>query len=593
LLFFVYGDIILNVPGKESIVDEIKCRCNIVDVIGQVVSLKKAGSNYKGLCPFHNEKTPSFVVSDAKQIFSCFGCNAAGDVFEFVQRHYSLDFPATVEKLATEYGIDTKGAQYKSSNKDELYEINREAARFFYKSFLTPGNPATAYMQGRGIDPETTKRFGIGYADGEWDSLLRHFKALGTDVKLLVSLGLVTESKGKHYDKFRDRVMFPIINTSGKVIGFGGRALAGAEPKYLNSAESSVFLKKNNLFGLNLTKQDISKENRGILVEGYMDVISLYQHGVRNVLASLGTALTENQAKLLKRYTLNVVLAYDADEAGQAAALRGAEILYNEGLKAKVLQIPSGKDPDDYVREHKKSGFLELADAALPYAEYKLEAIKKKYDIADTDGKLDFIKEAVVFLRTLRPTAAETYIKMIAKDINISENAITLEYNGNTIERIEKTNVSKSAKNEDNTGKLPDVLEKNLIRFCILSKDYFEKIQSFEHAFTSRYGYEIFKSLEAYYLQGDGSDVKNVMDSLDENGVKIIEDILETVFFAGKEEQIFADCIRKIESSGLIKREKEIVQKLSMADEAENAEQIDILTRELIEVQREIQRKKS
>jgi len=324
-----------------------------------------------------------------------------------------------------------------------------------------------------------------------------------------------------------------------------------------------------------------------------MDVISLYQHGVRNVLASLGTALTENQAKLLKRYTLNVVLAYDADEAGQAAAERGAEILYNEGLKAKVLRMPSGKDPDDYIREHKKQGFLELTDTALPYVEYKLEGIKKKYDLSETEGKVNFIKEIVVFLRTLSPVTAETYIKFIAKDTKISENAITLEYNGNNIERIQKTNMAQSAKNEGDKSKLPDVLERNLIRLCISSKDYFEKIKSFERAFTSRYGYEIFQSLEAGWRGRDEPDIKNLTDPLDENCIRVVEDIVENVFFAGKEEQVFADCVRRIEYNDLITREKEIELKLSMADEDENAAQIDALTRELMEVQREIQRKKS
>jgi len=582
----------LGAFSKDNIVDEIKSRCDIVEVIGRVVSLKKVGSNIKGLCPFHNEKTPSFVVSDAKQVYYCFGCNASGDVLEFVQKYYNMDFRSAMEKLAEDYGIDISTEDYKASNKEELYEINKLAARFFYKAFWENQNPANTYMQKRGITPDVLRKFGVGYADGEWNSLEKHFKSLGTDMKLLVTLGLVTQSDKGYFDKFRDRVIFPIINASGKIIGFGGRTLSDGTPKYLNSPESTVFLKKNNLFGLNLTRQEISKENRAILVEGYMDVISLYQHGVRNVSASLGTALTENQAKLLKRYTPSVILAYDADEAGQAAALRGGEVLYSEGLKAKILVMPSGKDPDDYIREHQKAQFLEIVNSALPYIEYKLEMIRGKYDLSNTEEKLDFIKEAVAYLKTLSPATAEMYIKTIAKNTKISESAIMLEYSGNSNFKTQKTSTFGDAQNQDGTFKMPDEIEKNLIRLCILSKEYFDKIKPFEQAFTSRQGYEIFKVIEENYKSNSQTDVKHVTDALEENSVKIVQNILENIPSAGKEEQIFAECIRKIEMQNLMEREKEIVLMLSMADENLHSAQIETLTKELIEIQREIQNKK-
>ena len=580
--------------SKDNIVDEIKSRCDIVEVIGRVVSLKKLGSNIKGLCPFHNEKTPSFVVSDTKQIYYCFGCNETGDVLTFVQKYYNMDFRSAMEKLAEDYGIDISSAEYKSSNKEELFEINKIAARFFYKAFWEAQNPANTYMQKRGISPDNLRKFGVGYADGEWDSLVKHFKSLGTDMKLLVTLGLVTQSDKGYFDKFRDRVIFPIINASGKVIGFGGRTLSDAAPKYLNSPESSVFLKKNNLFGLNLTRQEISKENRAILVEGYMDVISLYQHGVRNVSASLGTALTENQAKLLKRYTPSVILAYDSDEAGQAAALRGGEILYTNGLKAKVLVMPQGKDPDDYIREHQKAQFLEIASKALPYIEYRLETITKKYDLSNTEEKLDFIKEAVLYLKTLSPAAAEMYIKTIAKNTKISESAIMLEYSGSSNLKTQRAGSLFDTQNigQGETANLPDEIEKNLLRLCFSSKEYFEKVKPFEGAFESRQGYEIFKALEENYNSNNETDIKRLTDFLDESCMNTVQNILENIPSAGKEEQIFAECIQKIEIRNLMDREKEIVLKLSMADEASHSTQIEALTKELMEVQREIQNKK-
>ena len=563
-----------------------------MDVIGQVVSLKRAGGNYKGLCPFHNEKTPSFVVSDTKQIFSCFGCNAAGDVLGFVEKYYNLDFPGAIEKLAADNGIEIEETHYKSSNKEELYEINREAARFFYKNFWNNNNPAFEYMSKRGINHDVLKKFGIGYADGEWKSLVEHFVSLGTDIKLLISLGLVAESKGSQYDKFRDRVIFPIINAAGKVIGFGGRAIAGGEPKYLNSPESSIFLKKNNLFGLNLTRQEISKENCGILVEGYMDVISLYQGGIRNVAASLGTALTASQAKLLKRLTQNAVLAYDADEAGKMAALRGGEILYNEGLKAKIIKIPSGKDPDDYITEHGKLKFLELAGKAVHYVSYKIEQIKANHEISETDGRLEFIKEAVSFLRSLSPATAEAYIKIIAKETGISESAIMMEYNNKKGKTLERPVVRESLQDSNQAQKLPDELERNLIKLAISSKGYFDKIERLKDVFNSKCGYEIYIAIKENYSNEKEFDIRKLIDSLDESCVKIFEDILENVLFSGKEEQAFEGCVKSIEINDLTRRYDEIAIKLSMADEVENAQQIEALTMELIEVQREMQEKK-
>ena len=305
----------MSTKNQVNIVDEIKSRCNIVDVIGRVVPLKKSGSNFKGVCPFHNEKTPSFVVSETKQIFTCFGCGATGDVIAFVKRYYNLEFRGAVEMLAREYGISLDGAFRSNRNKDELYEINRQAARFFYKAMREKSNKGYTYMKNRGISEETMNKFGIGYADDGWTSLYDFLGAAGVAEKKMLELGLISKSKDRCFDKFRDRVIFPIINTAGKVIGFGGRIIGDGEPKYLNSQESGIFQKKNNLYGLNLARKDVSREDSIVLVEGYMDVVSLYQAGVRNVSASLGTALTENQARLIKRYTRNVVLSYDSDQA--------------------------------------------------------------------------------------------------------------------------------------------------------------------------------------------------------------------------------------------------------------------------------------
>lgn len=375
--------------SKEAI-EELKNQIDIVDVIGRSVELKRAGANYKGLCPFHNEKTPSFIVSPQKQIFTCFGgCGASGDVVTFVKRYYNLDFNEAVEKLADEYGIEIQKNSHKD-DREKYYEVNREAARLFYRNLTEKKNPGYTYMQHRGIQDSTIKKFGLGYAEDSWNNLYDYFKKKGTDEKILIELGLISKKGDRCYDKFRNRVIFPIINTAGKVIGFGGRALDNeAMPKYLNSPENKVFQKKNNLYALNSTRQDIGKEGSAIIVEGYMDAISLYQNGVRNVAASLGTALTENQAKLINRYTKNVILSYDADAAGQKAALRGIEVLRGENCKVKVLHVTDGKDPDEYIKKNGREAFLRLTENALPYIDYKLEAAKRGLNISSEEGKLD------------------------------------------------------------------------------------------------------------------------------------------------------------------------------------------------------------
>ena len=423
----------------QATLEELKSRLNIVDVIGRVVPLRRAGSNFKGVCPFHNEKTPSFVVSEQKQIFTCFGCGASGDAIEFTKRYYNLEFQEAVEKLAAENGLSIslhKG----NGDREKYYEINKEAARFFYRAFTEQQNAGYTYMKNRGMDDAILKKFGIGYADESWDSLYLFFKKKGISEKILLELGLISESKGKYYDKFRNRVMFPIINTSGKVIGFGGRAIGQAEPKYLNSPENKVFQKKNNLYALNITKQDIGKEGYAILVEGYMDAISLYQNGVRNVGASLGTALTDNQARLLNRYTKNVVLSYDADSAGRNAALRGIEVLSKQDCKVKVLHVTDGKDPDDFIKKNGKDAFLKLVDQALPMIDYKLLGAQKDLNLSTEEGKLDFMKKAAPILKNLGPVEADIYIQKIARELKISEGAIRMEV---TVEKRRLTSGSR------------------------------------------------------------------------------------------------------------------------------------------------------
>ncbi len=587
------------VVTNDNLIEEIKDRCNIVDVIGAAVPLKKAGSNHKGLCPFHGEKTPSFVVSEPKQIFTCFGCGASGDVIEFVRKYYNLEFMGAIEKLAKDYGItlpESRGQGPKE--KDSYYEINRIAARFFYDEFQKEGNPGREYMNLRGIETKTLRKFGVGYADGEWGSLLKHFEEHNISHEKLLEVGLISETNGKKFDKFRDRVMFPIINTGGKVIGFGGRSLGDNEPKYLNSQESLVFRKKNNLYGLNLTRTDIGRLNYGILVEGYMDVISLYQHGIANVGASLGTALTENQAHLLKRYTDNVVIAYDSDNAGILAAIRASEILYKEGLKSRVLNVTSGKDPDDFVKTKGKEAFLKLVKLAPSYGEYRINILKNDYDMQSVEGRIEYLKAATQFLQGLTPVEADAYIEQLAQGTGISEGAIRRELSEGRNERTKATKSQWRSDNNTNSQEEPaslelTMLEKNLLKLLLIREDFLDKIIPFEKAFESKESRALYYKIKSYLAEEDSLDIKELVDGMEKTQMDLVYDILENVKLAGKEQMVLEECIETFKLNEISKREKEILDMLDLADESLETEEIhNQHIRNLEEELMEIQRKK-
>ncbi|NLD20273.1 MAG: DNA primase [Clostridiales bacterium] len=579
----------MSANNQSNIVDDIKSRCNIVDVIGRVVPLKKAGSNYKGVCPFHNEKTPSFVVSEAKQIYTCFGCGATGDVIGFVEHYYSLDFKGAVELLAKEYGIDLEGTFKGSKNKDQLFEINRQAARFYYRAFRERSNPGYTYMKRRGISEETLNEFGVGYADGEWTSLLDHLKGMGFSEEKIFEVGLVSRSKGKIYDKFRNRVIFPIINTSGKVIGFGGRILDEGEPKYLNSQESVVFQKKNNLYGLNLTRKSVSSQDSIVLVEGYMDVISLYQSGIRNVSASLGTALTENQAKLIKRFTKNVILSYDADSAGQNAAFRGLDVLYKEGCRAKVLKVTDGKDPDEFIKKHGKGAFKGLMDKAIPYGDFKLDMVKSKYDMSDEQQKIEFLHDAVEVLKEMKPVEADLYIKKLAGNTGISEGAIRFEYSGNNSQEQNYNSFHESNGVEGEERQKIPLLERDLLSLMFADSVYIGLPDDVKNAaFASNAGRSIYSSLCRLIAEGKKASGSVLREIIDEEYIAALGEIEENSISEDKEEKVFADCINKIRKVLLKKKEEELIAKLSMADEEENKQEIADFTQQLMEIQQKL-----
>lgn len=575
---------------SKDAVEQLKNSVDIVDVIGRCVQLKRSGANYKGLCPFHNEKTPSFVVSPQKQIFTCFGgCGASGDVVSFVMKYYNLDFNEAVEKLAGEYGVQIQKSTRGPDDRDKYYEINREAARLFYRQMTEGPNPGYTYMKNRGIEDRTIKKFGLGYAPDSWNTLCEYFRERGTDEKLLEELGLVSKKDGRYYDKFRNRVIFPIINTAGKVIGFGGRALDGeVMPKYLNSPENRVFQKKNNLYALNLTRQDIGRAKSAIIVEGYMDVISLYQSGVKNVTASLGTALTDNQAKLINRYTKSVVLSYDADDAGLKAALRGIEVLRAQDCKVKVLHVNDGKDPDEYIKKNGREAFLELVENAVPYMEYKLSAAQRGLDMLTDEGKIDYMKRVSAILSDLSPVEADIYIKKISKETDISEGAIRMEISGNTNREKSDQRPLRRTGEEENTGSISN-LEATVIKCLLTDPGLSDYLLPHMDIFESELGRKTANlAFEAYGLRGD-FDRADITDRLDPDESRSLEDSLNRIILTGNEDDVIRQCVHKWKRDKLQEEEKNVIDMLTLADAEKNEDASRKLSERLMQIRTEIE----
>ena len=423
----------------QDFVDEVIEKNDIVDLISRYVTLKRVGNRFQGLCPLHNDKkTPSFSVSPDKQLFHCFGCGAGGTVVHFIMQKENLDFMEAVKLLAERAGVPVpdyrsaaernKAAQIHEKKK-RMYEMNATAARFFFNNLIAPENKAALdYLRRRKLSNATIKSFGLGYAPDSWSALIDFMKTEGYTEAELEEAGLaVKRDNGTYFDKFRDRVMFPIMDLRGNVIAFGGRILTDKDnaPKYLNSPETLVFKKKDNLFAMNIAKN--TKEGQFLLMEGYMDVISLHQHGFGNAVASLGTTFTPQQAELLKKYADKAVLCYDSDEAGRKATDKAGEILREAGIKAKVLMVTEGKDPDEYINAKGPEMFGLLIDNAESFIEYKIHNIEKQYNLEDTVEKIEFIEQiAKIFANIKNDVEREVYIKKIARDTEISPESISV-----------------------------------------------------------------------------------------------------------------------------------------------------------------------
>ncbi|HIR12386.1 MAG TPA: DNA primase [Candidatus Choladousia intestinavium] len=411
----------------DEIIEEVRTRNDIVDLISGYVKLQRRGSSYFGLCPFHNEKSPSFSVSPGKQMYYCFGCGAGGNVFTFLMEYENYSFPEAVKALADRAGVALPEMEYSQEarrardEKNAVLEVNREAAKYYYYLLRTPeGAPGMEYLKKRGLTAETMQRFGLGYAGRYSDGLYRYLKKKGISDELLKKSGLmqVNEKQGM-YDKFWNRVMFPIMDINGKVVGFGGRVMGDGKPKYLNSPETVIFDKSRNLYGLNFARS--SRKKQLLVCEGYMDVISLHQAGFTNAVASLGTALTSQHASLLKRYTDEAVLTYDSDEAGIRAALRAVPLLKQAGVTARVLHMAPYKDPDEFIKALGAEAFQERIDQAENSFMFEVSVLEKSFDMGDPEEKTKFFQAVARRISEFElELERENYIEAIAGKYQIS-----------------------------------------------------------------------------------------------------------------------------------------------------------------------------
>lgn len=416
----------------DNLIDQVRQQNDIVEVISDYVNLKKVGKNFQGLCPFHQERKPSFMVSPDRQIFHCFGCQKGGNVFNFIMQYEKLSFPEAVRSLAQKVGIvisTFEPTDEERRERDELYRINKLAAEYYHRLLLnTP--EALDYLRGRQISIQTIDKFSLGYASGSWNGFIQHLEQTGASLKLAQKGGLIGTRQAEigHYDYFRNRIIFPIFDIQDRVIGFGGRALGDSLPKYLNSPETPVYNKSRSLYGLHLAKNSIRSKNCVIVVEGYTDVLITHQEGITNVVASLGTSLTSGQIHLLKRYTEEALLAYDADAPGATASLRGFDLLLEQGLKAKVVSLPTGSDPDDLIRTKGKDAFLALLDASRDLLEYRYNLACNRFDISTVDGKIGVVNDLLPTLAKLEDLIRQRdWVKRLAHGLEIDEAILTTE----------------------------------------------------------------------------------------------------------------------------------------------------------------------
>ena len=577
---------------SDEIIEEIRQNNDVVDIISQYVHLTRKGRNYFGLCPFHNEKSPSFSVSPDRQIFHCFGCGVGGNVYTFLMKIEGITFKEALEQLAERANIQlptlTSGADTaKEELKAKVYKVNEFTAEFYHQNLYKPNvKMAQEYVKKRKLNQETLEAYKIGFS-GKFDELYKALKQQGFGEKEILESGLVNKNdNGTYIDRYRNRLMFPICDARGKVIAFGGRVLDDSKPKYINSPENIVYSKGRHLFGLNVAKKYSSKKL--LIVEGYMDVISLHQRGIENVVGALGTALTEQQGWLLRKSTEQVILGFDADGAGQTAVARSMEILQNMGCDMRVLQIEGAKDPDEFIVKFGEGRFKLAMENAISLVEFKVKNLRKDINLENAADKIKFLNEIAKILAKVENTIErEIYIEKIAKGYNISKEAIfaevnkliysnskgiqTLQEQNKTIRKVEQDKEEKISVNENLIKR-----ENTIIALLIdANKNVFEKIkqnikpEDFKDSINREIAQKLYEELEK-----QDSNINKLIDTFDEETQNHITMVMATDYEIENVEKAVDDILQKYKREKLDDRKQEILKQLETEQDTEIKQQL-------------------
>lgn len=556
---------------SDSFLQELKMKTDIEDVISTYVTLKRRGATLVGLCPFHNEKTPSFTVYPATQSFYCFGCGAGGDAITFVKKIENLDYLDAVKTLAQRAGLQMPQEGFDDSlskRRRRILEMNREAARFYHSVLLSPeGKVGYDYYIGRALSAATINHFGLGFAPNQWDALLKHMRTKGYQPAELVDAGLARKGQKGYYDNFRNRVMTPIIDVRGNVIAFGGRVLDDSKPKYINTGDTLVYKKTNELFALNFAKD--SKEDALILCEGYMDVIAMHQAGFTNAVAGCGTALTTEQVRLISRYAKEVILTYDADEAGQKALQKAMTLFDQTDVKVRIPALVGGKDPDEIIRTYGRDKFKGMLEGASNETEFRLLALRRQYNLATTQGKIDFIGGALQILSTLPPVEQDLYVSRLSEELGVERQNMKVQLQdlvarqGNRREkrefkRIVQENMRKTARETMATDASLRKLraEDRLISLLLRYPDCSRLCKDFDPQWlTPGFAQRVFTLILQRLENGDGTELMDLRDRLTDDEMGRLSGIIARGGESADAKQEFSDCLQTIRAEQQKKQE--------------------------------------
>lgn len=562
----------------SDIINRILSENNIVDVIEEFLPLKKSGANYSTTCPFHKEKTPSFVVSPDKQMFHCFGCGESGDGISFLTKYKNYTFVEAVEYLAKKVGIvleETSSYTGRENRQfsDKLYKINRDAGLFYYSN-LKHSPEVINYLKSRKIDGNVIKKFGIGYAINKWDNLLKYLTGKGYTEEDIFKTGLIVKRQKQDgfYDRFRNRVMFPIIDVKGRIIGFGGRVMDDSLPKYLNSPESVIFNKGSNLYGLNLAKETV-KDKSFILVEGYMDVIKMHTYGYSATVAALGTSLTDNQIKLMKRYSKNFYIALDSDNAGQKAALKALNMFKRNNLDAKAVIIPNAKDPDEYLNKYGKTNFDKLIENSLDYYDF-LEFNYK--EIYENSNKVEYINK--FFDNIVNVTSEiekELIFEKLSRKVGVSKESIIKEYNKKSTKHGTFVKSAQPAYVKPQVSKITTSHEQELIKLILINNDFALLLKEIvnEDTFKDLEYYNIFKEMYEYKIN-DMSIDKDSLNKILKNKMDVESLLQYDDVDYDNLEALFKDCIKRLKIKYYEKKKTVLSKKLTQSENSANSSEI-------------------